>query len=85
MEADRHGQVLKEENENLKRENNNLVYRIHLFAQRLENLLEELRSETGFDVTRVPLNSSGKLISLDVKWLQLESTQGISSLEELKP
>ena len=85
MEADRHGQVLKEENENLKRGNNNLVYRIHLFAQRLENLLEELRSETGFDMTRVPLNSSGKLISLDVKWLQLESTQGISSLEELKP
>ena len=78
MEADRHGQVLKEENENLKRENKNLVYRIHLFAQRLENLLEELRSETGFDVTRVQLNSSGKLISLDVKWLQLESAQGIN-------
>ena len=69
MEADSHGQGLKEENESLKRENNKLVYRIHLFTQRLENLLEELRFETGFDVTRVPLISSGKLSSLDVTWI----------------
>ena len=45
------GHRLAEENLALKRENNKLMVKIKIFTQRLENLVEELRSETGFDVT----------------------------------
>ena len=45
------GHRLAEENLALKRENNKLTVKIKIFTQRLENLVEELRSETGFDVT----------------------------------